>query len=533
MAKVQVEQDLDKVTSQLSAHIWGHRFKDGQRGAEYVLEFLNILFGTGYSFNNKHYVRKRSRGLRRFIFEGVKEGAGTKGSILILKEEERACLQQAVQENDLPVLKQFLRNLEVVLYDMTGKEADRSWYARSLYPLHESLLYFELRKKTADNGEAFERNFFARGGELYFLMLAHGTEAYPERRAFIEERFRSLLTKNKIIENVVGKILSAFNESHDRGDQGESRNQPVDAILPDGACVDNISLFEAFAVELEQLLKIDLDIYEMFRLLMALVCFQLHRYILERAGVSHCNIHYFFDCLEGENQHISTRSAYNFDDHELVVKTKLEEAFEERYNERIGNDERIIDQLPVWKSLDEDNSPRFIKIMNLSSLRSRKKLIVQVLEQCSKPEDVRTKLKDVVREIVSESLKKEKLAITRTLSRDGGFATFRRGRAMNYRYTITDVFLQMLVFTKVQPKEKMEFFNFLDVLYRDYGIVIGESQAKKSGLYERSRLNARYFQDNEKALRDKLRQNGLLIEFSDATAMIQNPYAQAMEAVHA
>lgn len=533
MAKAYTEQGLDKVTTQLSAHIWGHRFKDGQRGAEYVLEFLNILFGTGYAFGNDKYVRKRSTGLRRFIFEGVKEGAGTKGSILILTEEEKLRLQQAVQENDLPVLKQFLRNLEVTLYDMTGKEADRSWYARSLYPLHESLLYFEMRKKSDVTGEAFERNFFARGGELYFLMLAHGTEEYPERRSYIEDRFRSLLTKNKIIENVVGKILSAFNEDIDGVEHADERKQPVDAILPTDAVVNNKRLFEMFAMELEQLLRIDLDIYEMFRLLMALVCFQLHRYILERAGVAHTNVQYFFDCLEGDNQHISARSANNFDAHELVIKAKLEEAFEQRYNERIGNNESIIEHLPEWKSLDEDKAPKFIKLMNLGNLKSRKKLIVQVLEQCSGPEDVRTKLKDVVREIVSESLKKEKLAITRTLSRDGGFATFKRGRSTNYRYTISDAFLQMLVFTKVSPSEKIEFFTFLEVLYRDFGIIIGERQAKKSGLYEQSRLNARYFQDNEKALRDKLRQNGLLIEFSDATAMIQNPYVHALEAEHA
>ncbi|OAX50850.1 hypothetical protein gpAD87_21835 [Paenibacillus sp. AD87] len=89
----------------------------------------------------------------------------------------------------------------------------------------------------------------------------------------------------------------------------------------------------------------------------------------------------------------------------------------------------------------------------------------------------------------------------------------------------------MLVFTKVKPGEKMEYNDFLNVLYQDYGIVIGESEAKVSGQYEKSRLNIRYFQDNEKALREKLRHNGLLIEFSDATAMIQNPYTSRNEEV--
>lgn len=131
----------------------------------------------------------------------------------------------------------------------------------------------------------------------------------------------------------------------------------------------------------------------------------------------------------------------------------------------------------------------------------------------------------MIREAISDQLKKHQLSIPRIISRDGGFATYRRGSASNYRYTISDAFLQMLVFTKVKPKEKMEYHEFLETLFRDYGIVIGELQAKESGLYELSRLNIRYFNDNEKALRDKLRHNGLLIEFSDATAMVQNPYA--------
>lgn len=517
---------LDKVTSQLSAHIWGHRFKEGQRGAEYVLEFLNVLYGTDYSFNKDSYVRKRSVGLRKFIFEGVKEGSGSRGGILILKDKEKNKLQQAVRENDLPVLKQFLRNLEIVLYDMNGKEADRSWYARSLYPLHESLLYFELRK--VGENLAIERNFYARGGELYFLMLAHGTEKYPQRREFIESRFRELLTKNKIIENVVTRITSAFEEDKDEYKEAKLRSDKLDdcPVLPVNASVENELLFEMFAIELEQLLQVDLDVYEVFHLLMTLVCFQLNRYMLERAQqpLSKSKIVYFFDCLESKNRNITYLSARNFEQHELTIKEKLDLAFEKKYQETVGSDEKIDQLLPSWREKPE----LFLELMGLQKLKSRKKTIIQKLVRCNSAADVKGKLKDVVREVASESLTKEMLSIIRILARDGGFATFRRGSAANYRYTISDTFLQMLVFTKVKPQEKMEFFEFLDVIYRDYGIVIGEKQAKESGLYEMSRLNVRYFQDNERALRDKLLQNGLLIEFSDATAMIQNPYVASI-----
>lgn len=527
MSTVEATNKREDFTSQLSSDIWGHRFKDGQRGPEYVLEFLNVLFGANYSFDDDEYARKRSVGLREFIFEGVKEGKGS-NNILAVAEEKKEKLVQSVQESNYLVLKQFLRNLEVVLYDTDGKEADRSWFARSLYPLHESLLYVELRKK-GDN-LSFERNFFARGGELYFLMLAHGTDKHRERRQFIENRFRQLLTRNKIIEKVVDKITSVFEESEPYNDRPcKLRTTTQDGnvpILPANAPQTNGPLFEAFGDELQGLLLLDLDIHEMFYLLTSLICFQLGRYMHERALLEPMPLIYFFDCMDGKNRQISQLAASSYEQHESLLKARFEDELERKAEEVFGTPDNIEQQLPHWKA----NPDVFFEKLGLGKMRSRKEAIKRVLLRCGNAEDVLSRLKSSIREAVAAQLKQ--LQITRVLSRDGGFATYRRGSASNYRYTISDSFLQMLVFTKVKPGEKMEYHDFLEVLYRDYGVVIGETQAKLSGLYVKSRLNIRYFQDNEKALREKLRHNGLLMEFSDATAMIQNPYTECQKEVH-
>jgi hypothetical protein len=515
--------DLDAVTSQLSAHIWGHRFTSGQRGPEYVLEFLNVLLGTNYKFESDTYTRRRSIGLRKFIFEGVKEGARSKNKeILVLTDEEKSRLYQAVQGDDYHVLRTFLRNLEVGLYDTRGKEADRSWYARSLYPLHESLLYFEMRKK----GEhyAFERNFYARGGELYFLMLMHGTEQNLERREFIAQRFKQLLTRNRIIQKVVDKITEAFGETEqvEPAKLRASTEAEKDAvpILPESAIHDNMELFKSFGVELEQLLSIDMDIYEMFQLLTSLICFQLFRYMNERAYLGQDKQYYFFDCLDGTNRQLVQLSAFSFEQHENIIKNRIDHEFEMRLQQLLGSKDELARNLPLWK----ENPDEFMSKMGLSQLKSRKNIILKELLRCESVADVLGNLKKSIREVVSDQIHKNQLPVTRILSRDGGFATYRRGSSSNYRYTISDKFLQMLVFTLVKPQTKLEYHQFLSDLFSNYGIVIGDKQAKDSGLYDQSLLNIRYFQDNEKALRDKLRHNGLLIEFSDATAMVQNPY---------
>ncbi|MFF2909195.1 hypothetical protein [Paenibacillus sp. NPDC057934] len=520
MTLVEEKDRLDDFTSQLSAHIWGHRFKDGQRGPEYVLEFLNVLSGTEYSFASDCYYRRRSIGLREFIFEGVKEGRGA-GSTLVLNEAKKEKLVQAVQENNVSVLKQFLRNLEIVLYDTDGKEADRSWFARSLYPLHESLLYVELRKKNGSYG--IERNFFARGGELYFLMLGHGTEHHEDRRVFIEQRFQQLLTRNKIIEKVVGKISAVFDDSESATDRivAQLRADGRDArtpILPNQAEIENRELFEQFGAEMESLLLLDMDVYEMFHLLTSLVCFQLARYMHARSQSDMKPLTYFFDCMDGTNMHIYRQAAKSLEQHEAMLKERYLVEFERKSSEALGNSDQIEELLPKWK----ENPDLFYSIMGLTKLRGRKEAITRILSRCKTAADVQTTLKSSVREVVTSQL--DQIQVTRVIARDGGFATYRRGSASNYRYTISDSFLQMLVFTTIRPGDKMEFHLFLSRLCTDHGIVIGEQQAKETGIYEKSGFNVRYFQDNERALRKKLRHNGLLIEFSDATAMIQNPY---------
>ena len=58
--KISSDIDVEKFSSQLAAKIWGHRFTDGQRGPEYVLEFLNVLAGTDYDLTASKYKRYKS-----------------------------------------------------------------------------------------------------------------------------------------------------------------------------------------------------------------------------------------------------------------------------------------------------------------------------------------------------------------------------------------------------------------------------------------------------------------------------------------
>ncbi|NOU99527.1 hypothetical protein GC097_05745 [Paenibacillus sp. LMG 31457] len=500
-------------TSQLAANIWGHRFTTGQRGPEYVLEFLNVLYGTKYNLNASEYDRKKAIGLRKFIFEGAKEGS-RRDTVILDEVHKRKIYETLDNEDDVEVLRDFLRNLEVIIYNANGKVTDRSWFVKMLYPLHESLLFFELR--TNKNSISFERNFFARGGELYYLMLAYGTENDHITRQFIERRFKELLQANKVIEKVVNKLNAALDEDEDakplklKSDSGDDNVPWLPAL--------DLNLYVEFAKEIKALISLNIDINEFFQLLNSQICFHLMRYMFDRVGAAEKNI-FFFDCMDGANQHISLLSSKTFADHESLVKFGFEAEFENKFNKVIGNEEEGLRDFLDWK----EDPDLFLKKLGLSKLGSkRKQQISSALIKSKEYSDLKKKVYEVIKEAVTEQMKKNQLGITKILARDGGIANYRTGNS--YRYIISDYFLQTLVYVNVNPKESIEFSEFLDLLYKKYNFVIGEAQAKNSGLYERSKLNIRYFQQNEKHLRDKLKQNGLLIEFSDATAMIRNPY---------
>jgi hypothetical protein len=509
--------NVEEFSSQLSTKIWGHRFKDGQRGPEYVLEFLNVLYGTSYSLEADCYYRNKAVNLRKFIFEGIKEGS--KRDTVQLDEDLKNSLYERIQDNNkVEVIREFFRNLEVPLVDGKGKEADRSWYARSLYPLHESLLFFELRTK--GNNISFERNFYARGGELYYLMISYGTARDPELRKSIETRFKQLLQKNSSLDKIVKSIKEALGDFEDASKKETYPLKPIENKEYPHLPITEHEVFDQFAEELNNLLHINLDVYEMFKFLTSLISFQLMRYMYERAKVNETDrIEFFFDCLDGKNNQILKISSTTFANNETLIKNKFEDYFKRHFFNLIGDEENVINELSRWKSNPEDT---FIKIMGLKKLQSRKTRVISALQKCENYKDVSTKLFNTVKEVISDQLKRHQLSIIRTLARDGGVGNYKTGS--NYRYTMTDNFLQTLVFINVKPNESIEFSDFLEILYTKYGFIIGEIQARKSGLYERSKLNISYYQKNENALREKLKKNGLLVEYSDATAMIKNPY---------
>src|SRR4051812_13478620 len=220
----------------IAAHIWGHRLRAGQHWMEYMLEFLSVLSGFEYRLGQgltghedesdylpEYRVPKRL-GLRRFVFYDGREKTPDARDQRAADEIRRQLRTRL--PTDPRSSEELLGQLRSLLRSFSAIEDDRSWYAKSLFPVHEEFLLWEALRKGStlrryvgdanqlalgqlDQGvEFFARNFFPRGGELYYLMISAGTEDDLARRERIASKLRVLLTERNQMLGEFARIIN-------------------------------------------------------------------------------------------------------------------------------------------------------------------------------------------------------------------------------------------------------------------------------------------------------------------------------------
>lgn len=545
----------------LADRIYGHRLFDGQGWMEYLLEFLNVLVGFGYLLGQgtsaeggaRGYKRHARYGLRRFVFYGENEKARDPRDDAALRRLRDALERTVVGENGgagspLDIAQELLRSYSAV-------EASRSWFAKSLFPAHESLLFWEARRKGVtvwrdrEVGEEMQsaeldkdielgtRNFFARGGEVYYLILSAGSRREPDRRRFIQDRLKVLLTESNA---TIGRLASLVDDTWlqmRREPDGEARDgeeRGADAKLgwiPDPDCV----LYRAITRDVETLLRAELDPLESLDLLAHLTCFHLLVYIYYRTnlvgengdGGSELNLGRLMllvDCLEGRQATLRQASAARYKEHEQLqirrarryVRGRITEWATER-----ANDENYVEHLK--KKADSYFN---VKALRKARRENHDKLVERLKHKLERGELTREeyaeRYADGVEDLLLDRFLDRFVPIHRKLARSIGFISPYQGPSQ--RYVLGDNLLKALVLANVPPGESQEFADFLELLYRRYGIVVDQRAARDSGLYDRRPVNAEYYEDNGAALKHKLKTTSLLEEYSDATAMVVNGY---------
>lgn len=523
----------ENVSSKLSETLWGHRFTAGQKGTDYTLEFMNVLLGANYKLESDYYVKKKMLLFRQFIFEGYKSG-NKKDSHVNFSEEKYQELMEGLNCNVAEVedIRSFFRNMTI----RKSAKDNRSWYAHMLFPLNETLLFFELRD---DKGSIqYERNFFSRGGELYYLMLSYGTRDSENLRLSLEQRLREYTKGNENIGNLVKAVSTSLGESCELEPEDPKNvflTVPAEKVTQDvpktnaknapTLPADNLPIYTQFAEDLHALLGLKIDSYEMFELMTALICHQLYRYLLgQSANVINEKPYFVLDCMNGEDTHIKRIASNSYKRHVQIIQ----ESFATSIKERVDNSLPDVSVIANWKSeaakVDNTDINKkyqvFFADINQASRRAPiKNTLIDKLENEDEQQAL-TLLRMELETLYLAEIKEKQQPIIRTLGEDGGFLT-----PGNYkRYVMGDTLLNALVYAVLDEREQMSFADFLSALYERYHIVIGPTEATVSGVYEKEGINRKSYDANEKRLRARLKRNGLLQEYSDATALVCNPY---------
>jgi hypothetical protein len=541
----------------IAARIWGHRLRAGQHWIEYMLEFLSVLSGFEYhlgqglpehkgqaDYRVKYEIPKRL-GLRRFIFYDEREKTrDTRDARAV--SELRAQLHRLMPELNGHADEDILDQVRSLLRSFSAIEEERSWYAKALFPVHQEFLLWEALRKGStlktynlpaqdldlfqlDQGVEFRaRNFFARGGELYYLMLSAGTEHDPERRERIGLRLKTLLTAhNEALGRMAQMIDSTWLSLS--GDPESQITGELGWIL-DPAC----ALYRQFAQDLDTFLDNSLDSLECLELLAHLIGFHIVCYIYHRAHpASDPEGHASGSCLEccrptllidllgdqdgGILRDHSASTLRQQDDWQLRQARDL---VEQKVREWAGNEsdaERLIEHL-------ESETEQFFSVGGTRARGNYNSALHEVrLRYGQLGGDREALIRDysaAIFEALSPEFRKNFLGVHRKIGRAIGLVAPRKGPQV--RFALGDTLLKTLILA-ILPRgaAPVAFGDLLGQLYTRYGIIVGPGEAREAGLVERLRINEEYYTRNRDALLARMQRAGLLTQYSDATALVR------------
>jgi hypothetical protein len=377
------------------------------------------------------------------------------------------------------------------------------------------------------------RNFFARGGEIYYLILSAGTRRDPELRTRIEAGLRDLLTThNRALGELAGLIDRTWLDCYEEGEEPPGASMSKLGWIPDP---DN-PLYRRIAEDVATFLSADLDSMEAISLLAHLVCFHLAIYIYDRSDrvIEHLGFGegergvaspFLVDMLTASGDNTLRRvSATLFRAREARLKTCATQFIEARVMDWVSQLEGHTPTEEGIMKVDEKAVSFFgIKRLRKKSRASYEdavnKLARQVRDGTATLEDVWARFSGILEDLLMSDFNKNFLPVHRTkLSKSIRFVAPRTGRGA--RFVLGDDLLKAITISAVR-KDEMTFDAFLDTLYERYKIVVGARHAEISGLLEQQRINSEYYLRNREALLERMVHAGLAQEFSDATAMVR------------
>lgn len=481
--------------------IWGHRLYDEQTPWLTVLEFLSVfldqpsLSGQG----DLQYKPQRQLRLRNIIFNNpyfadvVREPPLTDAEAWLrwseLMDHGAALSNQSFRglEESIPRFPDFVRVVEYLRRTSIEGNSNKRWSSKFVFPFGPSSLYEDLR--VGARGASNDRRFFARSGELLYLMLARSADA-AELAALVKQRFLSVVDPTH-------RIISTLQGS----------NEPAPDRRPIGYLpYESLPDFDELGKDWLFLLRQPLPRFDFLPHLVSVTGLHLLKYFLARAreqlGQDPRPI-FVSEIVSPRRSPVREIALRSFEENQALPREALERLIRE------------VDQTSEWKSACDD--PEAVNAC------------ARVLESRfdwpdeSELESINVRRpQDLIDQLVERATARHRQHFGKI---HGSWARYiglssRRG-SQRVRYAPTDALIKALVFANVETR--MEFKLFLKRLHDRYGIVIGEQQ---SGAYlSEGAADLEDFAENATRLEERLASMGLMKRLSDGCAYVQLPFS--------
>lgn len=502
---------IEKLDLWVDEAIWGHRLHDEQTPWLCLMEFLNVVQAekeAGRALienepNSLAYVPEHRLYLRNILFNNPKiimiMNQYTDNNMrwenwVRIMEDDCGGIDDAP---DFSYLKErfgefdnFVSIIEFLNQSTIEGENNKRWSSQFLFPYGPQCLYEDLQVKPKGSTQN-DRRFFARTGELLYLMLCRSSKS----QEVLQQLDKIFLTNTKL-NSIVGALQPEIDQKASKPRSGAYlpylKLPEYDRLADDliGLFSRNMPSYDVFP-HLVNLIGLHMIIYSINRAKEVLQDKSGTTFLLEIVSPRRTVIRDVAGDSYADNNGSFSRAIEHYIN-QVVESVEWQEALE-------GDDpinairELLTERYAVWRDGDEDE-------------------IVAI-----------TNPYDLLKTLREKALNRHKQHVNKfhsVWSREIGLSSRRGSRRV--RYAPNDSLLKTLVLTNVNVR--MEFNEFLETLYKKYGFIIGDKQAQN--IINDGRADREAFTENKNRLEERLASMGLLHRLSDACAYVENPFAK-------
>ncbi len=498
---------IDGVDFTVDERIWGHRLYDEQLPHLAVLEFLCVLGsnadmplveipGEIVRYKPQRQIRLRALLFNNPYVEAIRARSIPDADKWTSWKEYFITDATGLEGGDMDYLHSafscfddFAKAIELLRSSAFEARSNKRWSSKFVFPFGPDALYEDLRFSA--NGASNDRRFFARTGELLYLMLCRAKGGKDLGRELVERLFNPAAPMNRLVRVLQGEPQSA-DSARDTG------------YLP----LASHPRFDRLCADWTAILSRDMPIYDALEHLIVSAGLNLLLYFLERgkeqAGDSE-PVEMVCEIVSRERTKVRALSGDSYQANQALSVRAVRAAVE---SVRLSNE---------WSAALAADDPS----AECAALMRDKFQWPPATPDDDEPDYSKMSGDELVRNLVEKAESRHEQHVGKihaAWSKAIGLSSRRMSR--RNRYAPNDRLLKTLVLSVVD--ERMQFDEFLQALRLRYGLVIGDAEGAhlvKSKLVDQEALS-----ENRSNLEARLVGLGLVRRLSDSCSFVENPF---------